>query len=323
MELIVKIGADQQGLADTITRIKTQFNNMNTSAPESWAGARGGSGRGAIMKLSRGQQEYLDQQDDEAGGGLSKYTGKAIVKKSTKYLKGLLFAEIANLAVEALDVLGKSFWEKVYGADEATIARIEEAHKRMHATILGLRISREDLKSRIHEMIIQNASPEVRKDLLKKDKEEADAKFNAAQEKFNAARTDLQDAQSGKIRKGVEERKLTADERGEYIMAFADAETKMLQARLKQFEAANRYSQALTAAVKSEIDNKPKESQKEKAEGREDKNLSFHADSLAQAGLFAGSSLLFNPNFTVQNQQLEVLQAIKSNTDRLGEGDHQ
>lgn len=36
----------------------------------------------------------------------------------------------------------------------------------------------------------------------------------------------------------------------------------------------------------------------------------FKADMLAQAGLFAGSSLLFNPNLTVQREQLEVLRSI-------------
>ena len=36
MELIVKIGADQQGLSDTINRITQQFKTMNTSMPQAW-----------------------------------------------------------------------------------------------------------------------------------------------------------------------------------------------------------------------------------------------------------------------------------------------
>ncbi len=44
--------------------------------------------------------------------------------------------------------------------------------------------------------------------------------------------------------------------------------------------------------------------------------FAFNADSMAQAGLFTGSALLFNPNLTVQRDQLEVLKRIDDNTKR-------
>lgn len=51
---------------------------------------------------------------------------------------------------------------------------------------------------------------------------------------------------------------------------------------------------------------------------KDDQRPKFEADALAQAGLFAGSSLLLNPNFTIEQQQLEVLQVIAGNTGRAG-----
>ena len=45
--------------------------------------------------------------------------------------------------------------------------------------------------------------------------------------------------------------------------------------------------------------------------------IGFQADQLAQAGLFAGSSLLMNPNMTVMRDQLEVLRKIESNTGKM------
>jgi hypothetical protein len=46
----------------------------------------------------------------------------------------------------------------------------------------------------------------------------------------------------------------------------------------------------------------------------------FQADQMAQAGLYSGSSLLFNPNLTIQQQQLDALQQISNNTAKIGEG---
>jgi hypothetical protein len=54
--------------------------------------------------------------------------------------------------------------------------------------------------------------------------------------------------------------------------------------------------------------------------GEKSDALSFAADSLAQAGLFAGSSLLYNPTFNIEQQQLNVLENINKNTARIGPG---
>ncbi len=52
--------------------------------------------------------------------------------------------------------------------------------------------------------------------------------------------------------------------------------------------------------------------------GRDAKSWKFfEADAMAQAGLFTGSSLLINPDFSVQKEQLQVLQQING---KIGHG---
>jgi len=65
--------------------------------------------------------------------------------------------------------------------------------------------------------------------------------------------------------------------------------------------------------LQQEIDLKKKEKTPKDKTDTWDKQILFQADMLAQAGLFAGSSLLYNPAGNVQERQLAVLERIEGN----------
>ena len=81
----------------------------------------------------------------------------------------------------------------------------------------------------------------------------------------------------------------------------------------ERFGALNEVEQAQHDIRELEAELLKARQKKPEKETREEKPLSFQADALAQAGLFSGSSLLFNPNFTIQQEQLNVLREINTN----------
>lgn len=306
MELIVKIGADQQGLQQTITRMKTQFETMNVSTPAGWATPRPGT----PATLSAGQRQFLAQQEAAAGDSLSGAASAAIIKKGTSLLKGILFAELTSLAAGALDMLGTKFWEKVYGADAATNARILAAHKKMTTAIRDLLQSRAEFGTLSEESRLNQATPENRRAILAQRDVENRAAVRKAQKEFEEARTDVETAT------GLNGKPLDALQRRALTLEMAAAEERLNEARTKQLKNQNELVKANDEVMKQEIAARD-EKKKQAIEANElPGRTGFESDQLARAGLFAGSALLFNPGMNVEVQQLEVLRRIEANTDK-------
>jgi hypothetical protein len=127
------------------------------------------------------------------------------------------------------------------------------------------------------------------------------------------------DDMSGATRKGLDNHVMSPEERRDDVLALAAAETKLFEARGQQVKATDAYMKEVDEAVKKqvEINEKLKKDREEQAlrQAKDEQLKPFSADSMAQSGLFTGSSLLFNPGFNVQQQQLDVLRVIASNTN--------
>lgn len=134
MELIVKIGADQQGLAQTLDRIKTQFQNMNTSAPASWSPQFAAMNQyGNIMQSADATRGFaaFKQSLSEISPGLG---GLAEKLSHVAGPVGLLTAALGGLALAAHAALEKinqsamlSRQSRITGASAGMLKNIEHA----------------------------------------------------------------------------------------------------------------------------------------------------------------------------------------------------
>jgi hypothetical protein len=309
MELIVKIGADQQGLNDTITRMKEQFKTMNVSMPAAWGGT---PGRGAIV-MSQEHRAVLAQNARLQEDSFGSRSLNAVAQRGVSLLKANLWMGLTELLSK---ITGDAIWEKIYGVDDKTTARIAGAHKKILATVTALRAAQMSYEENVHESVIKHASPEARLKILKTDKEQADSDVLAKQRAFDEAREKYDDVKSGRTRKAITGEVLTNLERRPFTIAMADAETKLIEARQKQLAMTDRYRDELDANVRADVEqSKEAKSGKFTAdEGDTSSPIKFQADAMAQAGLFQGSAVLANPN--LGGEQLAELKIISSKLDR-------
>jgi len=298
MELIIKIGADQQGLANTVRGMTESFKHANISMPVSWGTP--GTTRGAIMQTS-GQRAYLAQQEADAAGSLAGQTMGTAVKRGTSLLKGMLIAQLTSLAAESLDILGTKFWEHVYGADEGTINRIKEAHARIAKAMLDFRSAKADFEDRLHELTIKHASPEQRVKILKADLGGAQSEEAEAKKKFDDAKELSDGLISGAVTIGPQKRKAEKWERQKAVFDSADKQADYTRARIKTMEVEDRYKQELDSSISTNKKDKGdkgflKQGFLKHDEKQDLGNDLFQADAMAQAGLFTGSALLMDPS---------------------------
>ncbi len=290
MELIVKIGADQAGLQQSVARMKAQFASANLSTPVSWGGQAEAMRRyGGILS------------PPEESGGLAEYATHSFVQKSTKLLKGMLFHEIANTAAEVLKIWGEKFWEHVYGVSEEQITRIKQQHEAVRKAIVPTLQAREREPGEIHARLLRELSPESKAELLEKDRTEAYKARERARKELENAKADLAEATDTRGRP-IE---MSNPGRAVLVGQIAQAEAKFL--------AANKTLRDTEDAHRAALADLPLKEKKKPEEPKEFHANRFEADALAEAGLFTRTSLLYNPNFNVQQQQLEVLRQIETN----------
>lgn len=374
MELIVKIGADQQGLQDTITRLKDQFRTMNTSAPAAWSPHFSGMNQyGNIMRSASAQ-----------GGFASSLSGIPIIGELSSKFTGLLgplglataaFSGVAVAARSAINQFNEAYalsrQSRITGASSgmldsvslaAKIAGIDEASaftsiNKLNQQVGAANSGGKEAKQLFDDLGINPSGMSV-DDLLIAIK----GKFSGINDP--AKRANLSKGLFGRGRFEMSELLANLDT-GSTGLESADIETiavvkkqakswwerqkDMVRDNFREVIALGLKSVGLgkgarsgdftersgaefVEAVAPELGETFAErrarfnkwaagaTKTKSAKSQDEKPFSFQADSLAQAGLFAGSSLLFNPNMTIQQEQLNALQAIRANTERIGEG---
>lgn len=376
MELIVKIGADQQGLRDTVEKLKSQFKNMNTSAPSSWSGSMAAMDRyGSIM-----QSRNIDSTFKEFTAGLSKISpaAGALVEKfgSMAGPIGMVGTALAGLALIVKNTgsaialaASDTRTARITGMSPIMARRMRQATSaagvdegagtmmvnRLNAQVGAFNSGEESAKKLFDELGINPSEMSV-DDLLKA----VQVKFGEMKDPAKRARMSRGLFGRGGFEAGEVFSKMKApniiDEiiEGESL-ADASALKKWWKKIGRAFEEGKEEAFLHIAAIvgrsrgmralgvkperrmESQVSGeefieppKPKDPEKpvkveivkNKAEKLSDeqklesKPMSFQADALAQAGLFAGSSLLFNPTFTIEMEQLQVLRKIEAHAAR-------
>lgn len=376
MELIVKIGADQQGLRDTIERIKTQFKNMNTSMPSAWAGNQAGMSRyGSILQTASSSSSALSGVP-VIGALAEKFTGllgpiglvgTALGGMATAVHQ--LGSAISNAAADmrtgritGMSGLMARRWRQAgnaAGVDEgAGMGMVNKLNANVGAFNAG-----DSAAQTLFDELGINPSGMSTDDLLVAIK----GKIGAMQDPAQRARLSkglfgrggfevtevlsklkvpgLADTEGGDmaaasgIKKWWKSLNRRLSETVEEV--FTKAAGALGKSRLahvlgikpgeelKSGVAGQEFADILATALEGETPEERDKRHKAWAAGKtvikamkpsneRDNGVAFNADQLAQAGLFAGSSLLMNPNLTIQVQQLEVLRRIEGNTSRGG-----
>jgi len=104
----------------------------------------------------------------------------------------------------------------------------------------------------------------------------------------------------------------------------SEAERKSITAGAKVREIEDAYKKVLEAVTKQGLEEERKKSEdaanrlKKETEQRDKRDL-FEVDALSKAGLFAGSSLLMNPDFSIQQEQVRLLASIDNSIKNGGD----
>jgi len=306
MEFIVKIGADQANLNQTIARMKSQCQNMNASVPMGFARPGymppGGAQPGAMPVAT----PLLDR------------TGKLGMGMGMSLLRANIWLALTQLLAQ---ISAKKIWDRVYGTDDETMERIKTAHEKLLKTIKDLTSARATARaaftSALDESLYSNATPQTREAIMRRKKAEADSEVTAREKEFADAQQALADAKSGRAfiqTAGGGRRMIEGSERLELSKSIVTAETKLLEARKKQLAIEDKLKEAIQGAADA-AEKLNKEVKPEKAAGlKELPARGYQADAMAQAGLFGKSSLMYNPQVAVEREQLDVLRRIESNT---------
>ncbi len=309
MELIVKIGADQQGLQDTLSRIKQNFNNMNMSMPASWAGA---TPRGGIMAPPpMGAESASALTNSVAAGAMARFSG---------FLRGGIYTILGGLLTEGLIKANEKFWERYYGADPETLEKIRAAHEKLRDTVTDLKAAR----AVAQERTLREMSPHERLNVHLAKRADLDAEVAKRKAEFDSAREDYEAQKSPEARK-LNGEPITNYDRRESTVRMAEKEARYLEAKeqraLLEDSIKKSENEIKTQGLKNKyrledgrlVDFAPKK--EEEVRIREEiRRDDFQSDMLSQAGLFTGSSVLA-PNFNgyqVQQEQLEVLREISA-----------
>lgn len=304
MELIVKIGADQKGLRDAVERMKANFKSDSISTPLNMAGGysnRFGGGIAANRTAERAAE----------ASGFETTVSDAVTKKGISLLKANVFASISELVVQVLDNVGKALLSMYYRIDEAQFSKNARSSSGIRTAREGLDAARVRTQERADARELENASPERKAEILAQRTLAAQKEMEAAKSELEYQRGVMADLKAGKVktRSGGE---LGQNERQKLMTEAANAEIAFLNAQDKRQDLADQTRKAQQAA----IDKEARKPVRESSGDEKGKPMSFQADALAQAALFSGSSLLFNPTFTIEQEQLDVLRRIEAHAAR-------
>ena len=383
MELIVKIGADQQALSDTIQRMKENFKAMNSSGnmPGSWSSVSS-SPYGNILKSA------------SADGGFEKFKSElselspvlgGIAGKVTHLLGPLaaLAAGIGGLGAIASSVGNKiseaaalSRQSRITGASAGmlkTFGRAAElggmdkesaftALNRLNAQAGAFNQGDAEAQKLFGELGIDPSGQKV-DDVLIQIKNQfkgiTDPAKRARLSKglFGRGGFEMSEvfgkmdmAQSGYVTEGRDIEDIAAMKKNSkkffnsVNMMFDELTTRVTAvisrgAGLSKGSRKGELSQTIGEEVEVEVkkaiekqkidavvgggkletlyrwrDGSMHSSREPKEKVESDKMAGFQADAMQQAGLFTGSSLLFNPDMGIQQMQLDALNAIRDNT---------
>lgn len=311
MELFVKIGADQQNLQQTVDRIRQQFKTMNMSVPVGWDSA----GAGASWNRAAKSAGAVPEDDRFVGKLIGKLTGFSAAG-------GGMFA-LAHMAQQALEKfvdwasnkLGSSFWNKVYGVDEDQVKRTEDAHERISKSARGMRKEEKRYKDALEKSVFENATDQGKLIILQ-------GKLKEAQKQIATARSDIGAAEDRtKTAKGYLGAPLTIEQKQKLLADEADARAQLARAKTLALNIEDQIKKQTNEIVSGKDAAAAKEKLKKQAEmeGNLGGRASFDADALTRVGLFAGSSLNMNADFSIQREQLQTLLRIEANQGR-GEG---
>lgn len=381
MEFIVKIGADQQGLNDTLQRITTQFKNMNTSMPTTWGAQQSAFNQyGNIMKTASDQSGFqkFQQQLAEINPGIGSLAGKigelagpiGLVTTAVGTF-GLLAKATLNQLNEAYELSRQS---RITGASAGMLDNVKLASAISGVEVgnalnvlnaqagafnagdkgaqdlfneIGINPSGKSVDEVLRQMKGKFAGitdPAKRARLAKGLFGKSGYEMGELLDNLDVGNTMLDSADIetlASIKKGVKGwwervKDNVSDAFREYLAVTARGFGLGKNARRGEFSQTIGEEVELPAKpgkpfkleqpelktlyLWSDGTRRDKPEPKDKTV-REDKSFSaFQADQMAQAGLYSGSSLLFNPNLTIQQQQLDALQQISNNTAKIGEG---
>ncbi len=374
MELIVKIGADQQNLQATVDRMKTQFKNMNLSLPMGW------------QAQSAARQQYggiLSAAAPSHGGFMDAVKGIPVIGHLAEKFEGLigpvslvsagmglLAAQIhgignaisqASADLRAARITGMSGlmarrWRQageaagVEGGDgmvsklQATVGAFNAGDGGAQKLFgeIGVNpsgLATDDLLVELKKKFAVMKDPAMRARLAKGlfgkggfEVTELLAKLEAP----GAADTEGMDmAAAAGLKKWWKTIKRNAGDAAETL--FTKAAAVVANSRLAGWLGV-KPGKELESGVAGEQDEPLKEEARREEKRRdlkvdrsaierkrardrlldeasdnqvaETKDRRFEADAMARAGLYQGSSMLFNPSFNVEQEQLEVLREI-------------
>jgi len=384
MEFIVKIGADQQGLNDTLQRITTQFKTMNTNMPASWLPQqsavnqygnifKSSSDLSGLQKFTQGLSEInpglgalAEKLSGVAGpigllsvacGGLALAVKGTIDQINEAYqlsrqsrITGASAGMLDNVklaeSISGVDFSGGlNFLNSKAGAFNAGDKDAVELFNEIGVNPSGQSVDAvlAQLKGKFAGINDPAKRARLSKGLFGKSGYET-SEFLSNLDISNTAMFESADIETlAKVKKDVKNwwerfkdnvsdasREVLAvtfrglglgrgARRGEFTETIGEAEAAAVKAG-KPFKLEQPELKTLYLWSDGSKRDRPEPKDKKSSSSIEDKTLMFQADSMAQAGLFTGSSLLLNPNFSIQQEQLAALQAIRSNTERIGEG---
>lgn len=305
MELIYKIGADQQNLQQTVARMKEQFRTMNMSTPVSWAPNN-------AYRSQYGRIMTADAGAEDAGGG---FFGKAGLKRlfGVSLKGGALVAATAyfeKFADWLSQKFSDQFWENIYGINDAMTQRVQQSLdtlKKSVASVIELRAKAQEADDR-HE--INGLTPDSKVEVLERRLAAARKETEAAQKEYDYR------VQAARASTGLNGKPLSAAQQMEVTADQARAEQGLIKARLKKDDITEALRAAFDESIQAHLKDKP--ARDKSADKTGERGEAFRADAMAQAGLFTGSSLLANPSLTLEQQQLDVLRQINENIGSKG-----
>jgi hypothetical protein len=380
MELIVKIGADQQGLQQTIERLKSQFKNMNTSMPGSWGGQQQAQSRyGNIFNSTAGNSNFdkfkedLNKLSPAVGGVVEKLSGLIGPIAGVSAVLGVMGAAVhglvssmqqANSDIRTGRVTGMSGLMSRRWRQAATAAGIDEGSAATMVSKLNTQVgafnagdsgaqklfgelginpsnmSVDDLlvsvKGKRGGMKDPAARARLSKGLFGKgafESTELLAKLEtpglADTEGIDMTKASAMAMKWKKLKRGVSdaaEMIITKAAAAVYDLTGGEKLSTLSSGIAGAEDAVSIEAKAAKPAGRSKLETVYRwrdgsvhntREPKDKMTGGQSSNPGmFENDSLSRAGLFTGSSLLFNPNFTVFRDQLEVLRKIEAHTAR-------
>lgn len=308
MEMIVKIGADQQGLDQTLQRIASQFKRMDTSMPARWLPQQA-----AVNQYGKIFEPVADSFGDSAINSLQKRSGE--------FLKGMVIGSLTSLILEGLESVNKKFWESFYNSGEEAMNRMADLSERVTGTVSRLQSARATAEARREKEM----KPRELADYLIKKRSRQETAVNRLQGEYDSATETANDLRSGKATH-LDGSKFTDFERQGAFLKASESEAKLLEAREKlaqlndRIKAAVELDQKQTQSAITDAFKPTSPSKETILQTQEEKIVTFQANQMAQAGLFSRSDLLYNPDGSVQQEQLETLRAIRANTEKLCDG---